>query len=228
MSTPSMSTEAGLAGQHPSQRFNQRERKLLASVKTYVDSLSPDTVITTEGDLIVGNASGNAARLALGAANTLAKSNGTTVTYAKLVNADVDAAAAIAYSKLNLASSILNADVAAGAAIAYSKLALSNSLVAGDLTAGSVTLAKLASGVSPSHVAKFAGTFTTAGGDTAETITVTGALATDIVVVTVKTVGASPTTITAAAANTDAIDVTMAADPSTDHVLQYVVFRAAA
>lgn len=39
-----------------------------------------------------------------------------------IVNADVDAAAAIAYSKLNLATSIVNADIAAAAAIARSKL----------------------------------------------------------------------------------------------------------
>jgi hypothetical protein len=41
MSNPSLSTEAGLAGQYPSNRFNQRERKLLASVKDYVDAAAP-------------------------------------------------------------------------------------------------------------------------------------------------------------------------------------------
>lgn len=40
-----------------------------------------------------------------------------------VVNADINAAAAIAYSKLNLSASIVNADVGAAAAIAYSKLA---------------------------------------------------------------------------------------------------------
>jgi hypothetical protein len=44
------------------------------------------------------------------------------LTSSAIVNADVDAAAAIAYSKLNLATSIVNADVAAAAAIARSKL----------------------------------------------------------------------------------------------------------
>jgi len=43
-----------------------------------------------------------------------------------IVNADVNAAAAIAYSKLNLTGSIVNADVNAAAAIAGSKLDLSN------------------------------------------------------------------------------------------------------
>jgi hypothetical protein len=60
-----------------------------------------------------------------------------------IVNADIAAGAAIAYSKLALTGSIVNADIASGAAIAYSKLALSNSIVAGDLTSNSVTTAKI-------------------------------------------------------------------------------------
>jgi hypothetical protein len=61
----------------------------------------------------------------------------------KLIDANVDAAAAIAYSKLNLADSIVNADINSAAAIAYSKLNLSNSIVAGDITANAVTTAKI-------------------------------------------------------------------------------------
>lgn len=91
-----------------------------------------------------------------------------------------------------------------------------------------IDLADLESGIAPSHVVKYAGTFTTVGGDAAEAITVTGAAATDIVAVTVKTAGATPRSIVAAAAATNAINVTLSGDPSTDHVLQYVVFRAAA
>lgn len=108
--------------------------------------------------------------------------------------------------------------------------------VSGDITLSSagvsaigsakVVKAMLASGVSASHIVKFAGTFTTAGGDASETITVTGALGTDIVVVSVKTAGVTPRSIVAAAAGTDAIAVTLSGDPSTDHVLQYAVLRA--
>jgi len=46
-----------------------------------------------------------------------------TIAAGAIVNADVNAAAAIAYSKLALGNSIVNADIAAGAAIAKSKLA---------------------------------------------------------------------------------------------------------
>lgn len=61
-----------------------------------------------------------------------------------LLNAQIDNAAAIAYSKLALTGGIVNADVSAIAGLAYSKLNLSNSIVAGDLTASSVTMAKIA------------------------------------------------------------------------------------
>lgn len=60
-----------------------------------------------------------------------------------ITNAEVNASAAIAYSKLALTGSVVNADISSSAAIAYSKLNLSNSLVAGDLTSGSVTMAKI-------------------------------------------------------------------------------------
>jgi len=78
----------------------------------------------------------------------------------------------------------------------------------------------------PSHVVKYAGEFTTAGGDATESIPAVGALATDLVVVTLHTVGATPRTILTALAVADAITVTMSGDPSTDHVLTYVVLRA--
>jgi len=46
-----------------------------------------------------------------------------TVNSGSLTNAEIANAAAIAYSKLNLANSIVNADIASGAAIAHSKMA---------------------------------------------------------------------------------------------------------
>lgn len=87
-------------------------------------------------------------------------------------------------------------------------------------------LAYITGSVVPAYKAVYAGTFTTAGGDASESITVSGAAASDIVVVTVKTAGGTPRSIVASTAATNAINVTMSGDPSTDHVLQYVVFRA--
>ena len=83
-------------------------------------------------------------------------------------------------------------------------------------------------GTAISHFVFAAGEFTTAGGDTDETITVTGALATDLVVVTLHTAGAVPVTIIDAAAAAGQINVDMSADPSTDHILTFVVYRASA
>ena len=91
-----------------------------------------------------------------------------------------------------------------------------------------VTLAKLASGIAPSHVVKYAGKFTTLGGDANEAISVAGVAATDVVLVTVQTAGGTPRTIVSAIPATNAINVVMSGDPSTDHILSYVVFRAAA
>lgn len=62
-----------------------------------------------------------------------------------VVNADVDAAAAIAYSKLALTNSIVNADIATAAAIAYSKLALTGTIVNADIATGAaIAYSKLA------------------------------------------------------------------------------------
>ncbi len=73
-----------------------------------------------------------------------------------------------------------------------------------------------------------AGTFTTAGGDATESITAAGVVTSDIAIVTVLTAGATPRSIVAADAGSGAISVTLSGDPSTDHVLQYLVIRAVA
>ena len=91
-----------------------------------------------------------------------------------------------------------------------------------------VSLEHLDAAITPSHIVVYAGEFTTAGGDTDETISVSGVVATDLVHVTLHTAGATPVTIIDASAGTDQIDVDMSADPSTDHVLTYSVLRAAA
>jgi hypothetical protein len=70
------------------------------------------------------------------------------------------------------------------------------------------------------------GKFTTVGGDATESITATGAASTDAVFVSINTVGATPRTVTSAVGATNAITVTMSGDPSTDHVLNYMVVRA--
>lgn len=111
----------------------------------HTDALTGTVV---RGDLIVGNATPKWARLAVGSAGRVLKADGTDAAWGQVVNADVDAAAAIAYSKLNLATSIVNADVAAAAAIAASKLVgavqqVALTAISGDFTTTSTTLVDL-------------------------------------------------------------------------------------
>jgi hypothetical protein len=60
-----------------------------------------------------------------------------------IVNADVSASAAIAYSKLNLATSIVNADISGSAAIAYSKLNLAASITSADIVNATIVNADI-------------------------------------------------------------------------------------
>ena len=97
-----------------------------------------------------------------------------------------------------------------------------------EIASGAVTLAKLATGISPSHIVKFAGNHTTAGGGISEDKTITGVLSTDIVIATVKTLGVVNVFLLSATTATDKITFTFTADPSTDHVISYQVLRAIA
>lgn len=71
-----------------------------------------------------------------------------------------------------------------------------------------------------------AGNFTTVGGDATESISLSGVTSSDLAIVLLKTAGATPRTIVSSAAGTDAVSVVMSGDPSTDHVLTYLVLRA--
>lgn len=126
----------------------------------------------------------------------------------------------------NLIGGVNAGDIAADA-VTTAKI-LNANVTTAKIADAAITLAKLAAGITPSHVVKFAGTFTTAGGDANESIPVVGALGTDVAIVTLKTKGASPVTILTAVAATDAITIVMSADPSTDHVISYMILRAAA
>lgn len=101
--------------------------------------------------------------------------------------------------------------------------AIDNTLIADN----AVSLENLDAGITPSHITVFSDEHTTIGGAAAEVITVTGALATDLVYTQLHTVGAAPRTILTAISGTDTVTVTFSADPSTDHVLAYQVMRAA-
>ena len=71
------------------------------------------------------------------------------------------------------------------------------------------------------------GEVTTAGGAAAEEVALVGVLATDTCIVVVQVVGAAPKIIITSICAADKITVTFDGDPSTDHVISYLVLRAA-
>lgn len=75
------------------------------------------------------------------------------------------------------------------------------------------------------YVCKYAGYHTTAGGDATEVITITGAISTDVIQVDVCSVGGTPRTVLTYKLSNSLCTVTMSGDPSTDHLLQYQVWR---
>lgn len=77
-------------------RFGVREA-MLAKV---IAAGETDNVMTTLGDIIIGGASGAATRLAKGTSGLPLVAGASTLSYAALTNAGIDAAAAIALSKL--------------------------------------------------------------------------------------------------------------------------------
>lgn len=95
------------------------------------------------------------------------------LTSSTIVNADVNAAAAITYGKLSLTGSIVNADINASAAIVYSKLSLTGSVVNADIaSAAAIAVSKLAAGTSAQVLlnnATPAPAWTTISGDVAIT-----------------------------------------------------------
>ncbi len=101
------------------------------------------------------------------------------------------------------------------------------SIATADLANNAVTLGKLASGITPSHIVKYAGTFTTAAGSASQAITVTGALNTDLAFAQLKTAGATPRTLLTAIAAANAVNLVFSGDPLADHVVCYQVLRAA-
>jgi len=103
--------------------------------------------------------------------------------------------------------------------------AVTNAKVADD----AISLEHLDSGIEPSHVAKYAGTHTSsANGGGVNALTVTGVASTDIVVAMMKAVGSTPRTLLTVIPTTNTLTFTFSGDPSTDHYVYYVVFRAGA
>lgn len=95
--------------------------------------LESDTL--PSGDMFVGDSGNSSTPRTISGAWTMSNLGVATLSNDYIVNAMINSAAAIAYSKLNLSGSIVNADINASAAIAYSKLNLVGSIVNADVNA---------------------------------------------------------------------------------------------
>lgn len=95
-----------------------------------------------------------------------------------------------------------------------------------DIADGSVTLDKLSTDVSPSHIVVYAGKHTTVGGAAAEAITVTGAEATDLAFVQIVDNGTSNVTALQAVVTANTLTITFSANPGNDTIVNYQLIRA--
>lgn len=103
-----------------------------------------------------------------------------------------------------------------------------NAVTTAKILNSNVTLAKLAAGITPSHIVKFASQVTTVGGAAAEAFTVTGAAATDLAFVQVVNNGTANVTVVDAAVTLNTLTVTFSANPGNDTIINYQLLRAAA
>ncbi len=104
-----------------------------------------------------------------------------------------------------------------------------NAITTAKILNANVTLAKLAAGITPSHVIKFANQVTTVGGSATEAFTVTGAVAaTDRAFVQIVNNGTNNVTVLQAVVTTNTLTLTFSGDPAADTVFNYQLIRAAA
>lgn len=257
--------------------------------QTFLAETVPGALSETlpDGDIFVGNGLNIATGVTPSGDITLTNTGVFGIAAGAIVNADVNAAAAIAFSKLaalpsaqvlvgsagNVATAvavtgdvtitnagvtaiaadvIVNADINTAAAIAFSKLAALPSAqilvgsagnvatavaVTGDVTisnagvttigAGAVDKAMLAATVRPSHMIVFADQLTTVGGAAAEAFTVTGAVAaTDRAFVQMVDQGTNTVTALEAVVTNDTLTVTFSGNPGNDAIFNYQIIRA--
>lgn len=185
----------------------------------------------TSGNILVGSAGNVATSVAMSGDIAITNTGVTSIQAGAIVNADVNAAAAIAFSKLaTLASANILVGSAGGVATSVAMsgdVTISNTGVT-TIGAGAIDLAMLSAGIAPAGVIKFMGQLTSVGGSATEAFTVTGAVAaTDRAFVQVVNDGTGNVTVLEAVVTTDTLTITFSADPQNDTVINYQLIRAA-
>ncbi len=100
-----------------------------------------------DGNIWIGNGSNVPTAHPITGDIALTNTGVTSINADTIVDSQINSAAAIAYSKLNLTGHITNTDIDSAASIAYSKLALSNSIVNADInTTAAIDASKIADG----------------------------------------------------------------------------------
>jgi hypothetical protein len=182
--------------------------------------------------LLVGSAGNVATAVAVTGDVTISNAGVTSIAAGAIVNADVNAAAAIDFSKLAALTSgnilVGNAGNVAASVAMSGDVAISNAGVT-TIQAGAIDLAMLSSGITPAAVIKFFDQVTTVGGAAAEAFSVPGALAaSDRAFVQCVDQGTNTVTVLEAVVTNDTLTVTFSGNPGNDAVINYQIIRAAA
>jgi len=193
---------------------------------------SNEVIALPNGQILVGNVSGIASPVAMSGDITITNAGVTAIGTGVIVNADINASAAIAFSKLaTLASANILVGSAGGVATSVAMsgdVTISNAGVTA-IGAGKVLLAMLGAGIAPAAVIKFASQVTSAGGAASEAFTVSGAVAaTDRAFVQLVDDGPNNVSVLSAVVTTNTLTVTFSADPGAGTIINYQLIRAAA
>jgi hypothetical protein len=205
---------------------------LNTSTNAFVAETDPGSLSETlpDGDIFVGNAANIATGVTPSGDITLTNAGVFGIAAGAIVNADVNAAAAIAYSKL---AALPSAEILVGSAgnvataVAMSgDVAISNT-GATTIQAGSIDLAMLSAGITPSDIVVFAGKESDGGGSATIAITQAGVLATDIVFAQVEA-STNAVSVQKVTPTADTVTVLLSGDPGAATVISWQVLRAAA
>lgn len=193
------------------------------------------------GQIYVGNASNQAIGVTMSGDATVTNTGVLTIANNAIINAKVSTSAAIAFSKL---AALASGNIIVGSVgtvptsvamsgdatiIASGALTIANdAITTAKILNANVTLAKLAAGITPSHVIKFANQTTTVGGAATEAFTVTGAVAaTDRAFIQVVNDGTNNVTVLEAVVTANTLTITFSANPGNDCVFNYQLIRVA-
>jgi len=200
------------------------------NVELTISTLNPITTSTSgsgflstalaSGHIFVGNASGVATDTAVSGILAITNAGVTSIPLTSaniLVGSGTNVAAAVALSG--------DATLANTGALTIAN----NAITTAKILNANVTLAKLAAGITPSHIIVFGAQYTTVGGAAAEAITVTGAVgATDRAFVQLVAPGSNTVSVSYAVVTNNTLTVTFSGNPGNNAIINYQIIRAAA